>query len=161
MVTVVSVLSVVAAIFCMVFLSQGSFSMIGYFIDLPGLIFLALLVIPAVCISGFAKDFGKGLAISMHKNSEVTLLQLNKSIEAVKVQKLLIYAGVFISLFSFVVVVQVMPDAVQYSAQEYMQVFGNNFAVAILPLMYALVFSLLLLPVSAVLQRKKIEYIQK
>ena len=43
MVTVVSVLSVVAAIFCMVFLSQGSFSMIGYFIDLPGLIFLALL----------------------------------------------------------------------------------------------------------------------
>ena len=69
----------------------------------------------------------------MHKNSEVTLLQLNKSIEAVKlVQKLLIYAGVFISLFSFVVVVQVMPDAVQYSAQEYMQVFGNNFAVAIL-----------------------------
>ena len=58
------------------------------------------------------------------------------------------------------VVVQVMPDAVQYSAQEYMQVFGNNFAVAILPLMYALVFSLLLLPVSAVLQRKKIEYIQ-
>lgn len=59
MVTVVSVLSVVAAIFCMVFLSQGSFSMIGYFIDLPGLIFLALLVIPAVCISGFAKDFGK------------------------------------------------------------------------------------------------------
>ena len=56
MVTVVSVLSVVAAIFCMVFLSQGSFSMIGYFIDLPGLIFLALLVIPAVCISGFAKD---------------------------------------------------------------------------------------------------------
>ena len=103
MVTVVSVLSVVAAIFCMVFLSQGSFSMIGYFIDLPGLIFLALLVIPAVCISGFAKDFGKGLAISMHKNSEVTLLQLNKSIEAVKlVQKLLIYAGVFISLFSFV-----------------------------------------------------------
>ena len=78
MVTVVSVLSVVAAIFCMVFLSQGSFSMIGYFIDLPGLIFLALLVIPAVCISGFAKDFGKGLAISMHKNSEVTLLQLNK-----------------------------------------------------------------------------------
>ena len=158
MVTVVSVLSVVAAIFCMVFLSQGSFSMIGYFIDLPGLIFLALLVIPAVCISGF----GKGLAISMHKNSEVTLLQLNKSIEAVKlVQKLLIYAGVFISLFSFVVVVQVMPDAVQYSAQEYMQVFGNNFAVAILPLMYALVFSLLLLPVSAVLQRKKIEYIQK
>ena len=160
MVTVVSVLSVVAAIFCMVFLSQGSFSMIGYFIDLPGLIFLALLVIPAVCISGFAKDFGKGLAISMHKNSEVTLLQLNKSIEAVKlVQKLLIYAGVFISLFSFVV--QVMPDAVQYSAQEYMQVFGNNFAVAILPLMYALVFSLLLLPVSAVLQRKKIEYIQK
>ena len=31
MVTVVSVLSVVAAIFCMVFLSQGSFSMIGYF----------------------------------------------------------------------------------------------------------------------------------
>lgn len=162
MVTVVSVLSVVAAIFCMVFLSQGSFSMIGYFIDLPGLIFLALLVIPAVCISGFAKDFGKGLAISMHKNPEVTLLQLNKSIEAVKlVQKLLIYAGVFISLFSFVVVVQVMPDAVQYSAQEYMQVFGNNFAVAILPLMYALVFSLLLLPVSAVLQRKKIEYIQK
>ena len=162
MVTVVSVLSVVAAIFCMVFLSQGSFSMIGYFIDLPGLIFLALLVIPAVCISGFAKDFGKGLAISMHKNSEVTLLQLNKSIEAVKlVQKLLIYAGVFISLFSFVVVVQVMPDAVQYSAQEYMQDFGNNFAVAILPLMYALVFSLLLLPVSAVLQRKKIEYIQK
>ena len=161
MVTVVSVLSVVAAIFCMVFLSQGSFSMIGYFIDLPGLIFLALLVIPAVCISGFAKDFGKGLAISMQKNSEVTL-QLNKSIEAVKlVQKLLIYAGVFISLFSFVVVVQVMPDAVQYSAQEYMQVFGNNFAVAILPLMYALVFSLLLLPVSAVLQRKKIEYIQK
>lgn len=124
MVTVVSVLSVVAAIFCMVFLSQGSFSMIEYFIDLPGLIFLALLVIPAVCISGFAKDFGKGLAISMHKNSEVTLLQLNKSIEAVKlVQKLLIYAGVFISLFSFVVVVQVMPDAVQYSAQEYMQVF--------------------------------------
>ena len=119
---------------------------------------MALLVIPAVCISGFAKDFGKGLAISMHKNSEVTLLQLNKSIEAVKlVQKLLIYAGVFISLF----VVQVMPDAVQYSAQEYMQVFGNNFAVAILPLMYALVFSLLLLPVSAVLQRKKIEYIQK
>ena len=62
MVTVVSVLSVVAAIFCMVFLSQGSFSMIEYFIDLPGLIFLALLVIPAVCISGFAKDFGKGLA---------------------------------------------------------------------------------------------------
>lgn len=119
MVTVVSVLSVVAAIFCMVFLSQGSFSMIGYFIDLPGLIFLALLVIPAVCISGFAKDFGKGLAISMHKNSEVTLLQLNKSIEAVKlVQKLLIYAGVFTVCF-FVVVVQVMPDAVQYSAQEY------------------------------------------
>lgn len=159
MVTVVSVLSVVAAIFCMVFLSQGSFSMIGYFIDLPGLIFLALLVIPAVCISGFAKDFGKGLAISMHKNSEVTLLQLNKSIEAVKLVQYF-YSAVFISLFSFVVVVQVMPDAVQYSAQEYMQVFGNNFAVAILPLMYALVFSLLLLPVSAVLQRKKIEYIQ-
>ena len=34
MVTVVSVLSVVAAIFCMVFLSQGSFSMIGYFVGL-------------------------------------------------------------------------------------------------------------------------------
>ena len=98
MVTVVSVLSVVAAIFCMVFLSQGSFSMIEYFIDLPGLIFLALLVIPAVCISGFAKDFGKGLAISMQKNSEVTLLQLNKSKAGSKAADLCrcIYQSVFI-----------------------------------------------------------------
>ena len=98
----------------------------------------------------------------MHKNSEVTLLQLNKSIEAVKlVQKAAdlcrcIYQSVFIcGCCTGYAGCRAVQCAGIYAG------FGNNFAVAILPLMYALVFSLLLLPVSAVLQRKKIEYIQK
>lgn len=154
MVTVVSVLSVVLAIALLVFSCQGAAAWF-LFIDFPSLILLGIIVIPVVCVSGFGKDFCRAFTITGRKK-ETTLLQLNKSIEAVKlVMTTLLYASIFVMLFSLMIVFDSFNET-GIQAENLL----NNINVALLPLVYALAFALLLLPVLAALKRKRIEYIQ-
>lgn len=160
MITVISIISVaLAVVFLMITcLGVSGFGVWYMLVDLPSFIMLAIFVIPIVCISGFGKDFMKAFQIS-DKKKETTLVQLNRSIEAVNlVIRTLLYGGVFTTLFSFIMMFQAMAQP-EYVLEA--KTLFINFGVAMLTMLYALAFCLLLLPVSAALKRKKIDYVQE
>lgn len=152
MVTVGSIISVLAAVILMLVFCGGiSWQM---FVDIPSLILLAVIVIPVVCVSGFGKDFIKAFSITGTKK-ETTLVQINRSIEAVKlVKSTLLYTGIFTTLFSIMIVFRAEAER----GVELGRLLVNC-EVAMITLVYALGLCLILLPVSAALKRRRIEYI--
>ena len=152
MVTVGSAISVFVAVVLMVVFCGGiSWQML---LDFPSLVLLAVIVIPMLCVSGLGKDFLKAISIAGSKK-ETTLVQINRSIEAVKLaMNTLLYSGIFMTLFSIMII---------FGGQAREGVDAGsllmNCEVAMITLVYALALCLILLPVLAALKRRKIDYI--
>jgi hypothetical protein len=105
-------------------LSGGNHQYIGYFIDVPSM--LVLVLICAACVF----------------TSKATGLQETMSV----IQKAVVPAGVFITLFSLIMIAHRLDDVTT---------LGLSLAVAFLPLMYALIVYIVLIPVNVHLCNKK------
>lgn len=98
--------------------------LVGWFIDLPSLIELILICAAVVVTSGAKNAFD---IISI-------------------VQKSLIPAGIFVTLFSFVIIMV---------KNNNVSTLGANLAVGIITMLYAVLFYIILIPVSKRLQKSR------
>ncbi len=118
-------------------------SAIAWFIDMPSLILIVLVLIPGLFIMGEWKDFIKAFSVGIRP---YTLLELKNIIGAVSAaQKLTIYGALFAIITSGVLIMG------QLDALEKL---GPNLAVCFLAGFYALIIEFFLLPLRLNAERK-------
>jgi transcriptional regulator with XRE-family HTH domain len=116
-------LGVLAILFLFTISTGNKLYYINYFIDIPSILFLVLIC--AACVFTSKAD------------GRLEVLRI--------IQKSVVPAGVFVSVFSMIIVAVSLDD---------IAAFGANFAVAMLPFMYALIVYIILIPVNNRLAKK-------
>ncbi len=123
-------------------LGGWGFSAIVWFIDLPSLLFIVLILFPGLLIMGAWKDFIKAFSVGIKPFS---LLQLKNIIEAVDAaQKLTICGALFAIIISGVLIIGSLDPSTM----------GPNLAVCFLTGFYAVIIEFLLLPLRLNAERK-------
>jgi hypothetical protein len=123
-------------------LGGWGFSAIVWFIDLPSLLFIVLILFPGLLIMGAWKDFIKAFSVGIKPFS---LLQLKNIIEAVDAaQKLTICGALFAIIISGVLIIGRLDPSTM----------GPNLAVCFLTGFYAVIIEFLLLPLRLNAERK-------
>ena len=118
-------------------------SAVAFFIDLPSLIVILLILIPGLIIMGEWKDFIKAFSVGI---KSYRLLELKNIIEAVAAaQKLTVFAALFAIIISAVLLMGRLDDP---------STFGPNLAVCFLSGLYAVIFEFFLLPLRLNAERK-------
>lgn len=135
-------------LFVIVFVLQivgGSFglSAVLWFLDLPSLLLIALILIPGLMIMGEWKDFIKSFSVGI---KEYKLLELKNIIEAVSAaQKLTVFAALFAIIISGVMLLGNLGSP---------ETIGPNLAVCFLSGFYAVIIEFFLLPLRLNAERK-------
>lgn len=120
-----------------------SISAIGWFIDLPSLIFILLILIPGLLIMGVWKDFIKSFSVGIKQYS---LLELKNIIGAVDAaQKLTIFAALFAIIISGIGIV---------GNWNNLSTLGPHLAVCFIAGLYAVIVEFFLLPLRLNAERK-------
>ena len=133
-----------AAVFLFnIFMLSRDFSSISWFIDLPSIILIAMMLIPGLLIMGEWKDFIKSFSVGI---KQYNLLELKNIIEAVgAAQKLTIYGALFAIIMSGILLLGRLDDP---------STFGPNLAVCFLSGFYAVIIEFFLLPLRLNAERK-------
>lgn len=122
-------------------------------VDFPSLVMMALLAVPILLASGMLKDFFKAFAIAFNQKKEYSLMQLKRSEGAVTLTiQIFLYGGALCTLLGFITSL--------YEADT-LEMLGISLAVALLTLVYAFVFAILLLGVRGILRRKIMEIMEE
>ena len=132
------------AVFMMTVLG-GSWGMSAalWFLDLPSILLIVLILIPGLLIMGEWKNFLKAFSVGIRPFS---LLELKNIIGAVDAaQKLTIYAALFAIIISGVLLMGRLDDP---------YTIGPNLAVCFLAGLYAVIIEFLLLPLRLNAERK-------
>ena len=136
------ILFVAVFIFNVVVGSDGMSSAL-WFIDLPSLIMILMVLIPGLLILGEWKNFIKAFSVGIR---EYSLLELKNIIGAVDAaQKLTIYGAVFAIIMSGVLLLGKIDDLSR---------IGANLAVCLLTGFYAVIVEFFLLPLRLNAERK-------
>ena len=126
-----------------ILMDNSGISQIAWFIDLPSILLIALVLIPGLVIMGEWKDFIKAFSVGIKPYS---LLELKNIIEAVRAaQKLTIYGALFAIIISGVILLGRLDDP---------STIGPNLAICFLSGFYAVIIEFLLLPLSLNAERK-------
>ncbi len=113
---------------------------INYFIDLPGLIYIFIPGFLLLAISGNFKIFFRALKYAA-KNTKLSVSQKALSINAIQfLQKVLLLDGIMCIFSGYIAILVNLEDKAS---------LGLNFMVASLPMIYALLIDLILLPVES------------
>ncbi|HYE81959.1 MAG TPA: hypothetical protein VEG39_07320 [Clostridia bacterium] len=111
------------------------------FVDLPSIIVIMTFSIPMLMASGLLTDFIRGFKVMGQKVNTWSLLELKKTEVALRLMtKLILLSG---SLGSLIGVVSIMSNLSDVSK------IGPNLAIALLTLLYSILFIFILLPVQA------------
>lgn len=120
-----------------------------YLIDMPSFIILLVFTVPVVFKDGVWKDFMRAWRL-LRRDYTCHLSELRRTLDVVEMmQKQVIYAGVICMLMSLIVILGYLSDPMQ---------LGPNLAVAILTILYAVIFEMLLLPLQLEVKRRIIDY---
>ena len=110
-----------------------------YFIDMPSLIILVLLLVPMLLNAGVLKDLNNAFRLGAKRKAQAERLELMRAVEAVSFTiKALWTAGIFSVLFQFSI-------AIMRNAPDSELAFLYT-AVSLIPLSYTTFFVILLLP---------------
>lgn len=111
------------------------------FLDLPSLIVILTLSVTVLLISGLIGDFFKGFKLMGKKENPYSSIELKRICEALKLSiRSVLLSGIFGTLLGTV--------SVLWNTSEPSFIL-QNFGVAALTLLYAIVFIFVLLPVQA------------
>ncbi len=136
------VLFLVIFLFIILLSGQGMSSVV-WFLDLPSLLCILLILIPGLIIMGEWKDFIKSFSVGITKYS---LLELKNIIGAVlAAQKLTIHGALFAIIISGILLLGRLNDP---------DTIGPNLAVCFLSGFYAVIFEFFLLPLKLNAERK-------
>ena len=113
--------------------------------DIPSLMIITFITMPMLLASGLFGDLKRAFKVIMVKNVTYTKLELQRSLEAVKLTiKLIMFSGIFgfliglISIFKFV--------------YNNLQALGPNLSVNLVLILYALFGCFILLPIQSKLK---------
>ena len=119
------------------------FSAVAWFLDVPSLILVLLILIPGLIIMGEWKDFLKAFSVGI---KDFRLLELKNIIEAVgAAQKLTIFGALFAIIISAILLMGHLSDP---------ETIGPNLAVCFLAGFYAVIIEFFLLPLKLNAERK-------
>ena len=136
-------LIVVLVFIFLIAMASAGMSAALWFIDLPSLVTLLLILIPGLIMMGEWKDFIKAFSVGIRKYS---LLELKNIIEAVAAaQKLTVFGALFAVIISGVLILGQIND---------LDSLGRNFAVCFLVGLYAVIIEFFLLPLRLNAERK-------
>ena len=122
---------------------KPAFSSISWFIDLPSLLLILMILIPGLLIMGEWKDFVKAFSVGIH---DYSLLELKNIIEAVDAaQKLTLHGALFAIIISGVLLLGQLDDA---------STIGPRLAICFLAGFYAVIIEFFLLPLKLNAKRK-------
>ena len=126
-----------------IFMGSWGLAAITWFIDLPSLLLILLVLIPGLLIMGEWKDFLRAFSVGIKPYS---LLQLKNIIEAVgAAQKLTIFGALLAIFISGMLILGRLDDP---------RLIGPNMAVCLLAGFYAVIIEFLLLPLRLNAERK-------
>ncbi len=118
-------------------------SSVAWFIDLPSILLIVLILVPGLLIMGEWKDFIKSFSVGI---KEYKLLELKNIIEAVgAAQKLTVFGALFAVIASGILVLGNIGN---------LEMIGPNLAVCFLSAFYASIIEFLLLPLKLNAERK-------
>ncbi len=118
-------------------------SAVAWFLDLPSLLIIIMILIPGLMIMGEWKDFTKAFSVGI---KDYRLLELKNIIEAVDAaQKLTVFAALFAIIISGVLILGHIDD---------LSMIGPNLAVCFLSGLYAVIIEFFLLPLRLNAERK-------
>ncbi len=118
-------------------------SAIAWFIDLPSILLIVLVLIPGLIIMGEWKDFIKSFSVGIKQYS---LLELKNIVGAVgAAQKLTIYSALMAIIISAVLMLGRLDDP---------ELLGANLAICLLAGFYAVIIEFFLLPLRLNAERK-------
>lgn len=124
-------------------------SRIRFLVDMPSLLILVVFTAPVLCKGGAWRDFKRAWKL-LRKDYTCHLSELRRTLDVVEMmQKQTVYAGVICALMSFITILHFMSE---------LNTLGPKLAVAILTMLYAMVFEMLLLPLQLEVKRRIIDY---
>ncbi|MCR4807571.1 MAG: hypothetical protein K5857_07825 [Lachnospiraceae bacterium] len=136
------ILFIVIFLFNVVMGSWG-LSAILWFLDIPSLLVILMVLIPGLIIMGEWKDFTRSFSVGIKQYS---LLELKNIIEAVgAAQKMTIYGALFAIIISGILLMGRLDDP---------STIGPNLAVCFLAGFYAVILEFFLLPLKLNAERK-------
>ncbi|MCR4762690.1 MAG: hypothetical protein K5696_04100 [Lachnospiraceae bacterium] len=129
-------------LFLFTLLLCGGLSAVLWFVDLPSIMLIVLILVPGLIIMGEWKDFWKAFSVGI---KPYRLLELKNIIEAVgAAQKLTIFGALFAIIISGVILLgRLEPSTI-----------GPNLAVCFLSGFYAVIIEFILLPLKLNAERK-------
>lgn len=142
---------IMAIIVCFVFIQVfGQINLLG-FMDTTSIGLLVLLIVPIMLSAGLLKDLNNAFRLVFGKKKEAAMLELRRAKLAVDTMvKVSVYGSIFVTVMELVVILHQLSD---------LAALGPMISVALLTVLYAVIISLLLLPVGAKLEQRILEYI--
>ena len=129
------VLFIVLFVFNLLICTGDPLASLAYFLDIPSLLLILLILIPGLLIMGEWKNFTKAFSVGI---KEYSLLELKNIIQAIKAAQLLtVFAALFAILTSIVIILIKVFDTT---------LIGPNLAVCLLTGFYAAIIEYFLLP---------------
>lgn len=126
-------------------------SRLRYLLDVPSLIIVLVFTVPVLFRNGVWRDFIRAWRL-LRKEYTCHLSELRRTLDVVEMmQKQVIYAGVICMLLSLISILGFLSDLAS---------LGPMMAVAILTLLYAVIFEMLLLPLQLEVKRRIIDYME-
>lgn len=120
-------------------------------IDFPSAIIILALTVPVLLRGGMWKDFLRAWRL-LEKKYTCHLSEIRRSLEVIEMmQKQVLCAGIIGMLLSFIHILHQLSDLAS---------LGPNMAVAILTMLYAVIFEMLLLPLQIEAKRRIIDYME-
>lgn len=152
---IMEIISILLGIFLLGAVDYGSGVIspngIKFFLDFPSLTIILALTVPMLFTGGVWEDFLRAWKL-LKKNYTCHLSEIRRSLDVVEMmQKQLVYAGIISMLLSFIHILGMLSDLAS---------LGPNVAVAILTMLYAVIFEMLLLPLQLEAKRRIIDYME-
>ena len=135
-------------------LPQGVTWMLQEYIDVHLLLWLLLLFIFVMCVTGIWKDFINGFRLAFSKGKNVTRMELQKAAKAMKT------AGRVVVLES-VIAVSLYMVKLLYNMTEPWFFLGPLMALILLSIVYSSLFSLVTIPIRIKLENMAISFMEE
>lgn len=122
-----------------------------FLVDMPSLVLMLIFTVPVLLRGGVWKDFKRAWRL-LRKNYRCHLSEVRRALDVVEMmQKQVLYAGVVCLLLTLILILGMLSDPAT---------LGPNLAVAILTMLYAMIFEMLLLPLQLEAKRRIIDYME-
>ncbi|MDE6405568.1 MAG: hypothetical protein K2M20_07955, partial [Lachnospiraceae bacterium] len=152
---IMEIISILLGVFLLGAIDYGSGGVnlrgIVFLLDFPSLIIILAFTAPVLFRGGIWKDFLRAWRL-LKKNYTCHLSEIRRSLDVVEMlQKQVLCAGIASMLLSFIHILGGLSDLAS---------LGPHVAVAILTMLYAVVFEMLLLPLQIEAKRRIADYMQ-